>query len=225
MAKGSAGRPRKVLSREQIVMAQRSTLSNRAAARYLHVSLSHYTKYAKLYKDEDGVSLYEKHLNRSGKGIPKFTCVRKTGEKRYVRHIPLMDIIEGRVPAAHFNPQKLKYRLIESGILKPKCARCGFKEKRPLDGKMPLVLNFRDGDKNNWNLDNIEFLCYNCMFLTGPDSVITEEMVEKAEDTVDRVGAKIKDTFEMDPWQEQFLKDLFKEEKAGKPGEEYIAKF
>ena len=207
-------------------MAQRSTLSNRAAARYLHTTYETYKKYASLYTDENGVSLYEKHKNVGGAGIPKFVRSKKTGEGHYVQHIPLMDILDGRIPATRFNPQKLKYRLIEAGLLKPRCARCGFKEKRPLDNKMPLILHFKNGDTNDWHLDNIEFLCYNCMFLVGPDSIITEEMVNKAEEGLtDHKGPRLKDTFELDPWQEQYLKDLFKEEKAQKPGEEYISRF
>ena len=48
------------------------TKSNRAAARYLNVSYQHYRKYAKLYKNEDGITLLEAHKNQAGKGIPKF---------------------------------------------------------------------------------------------------------------------------------------------------------
>jgi hypothetical protein len=56
----------KPLSKEQIVAAQGKTKSNMGAARYLHVSYTHYKKYAKMYK------LFESHKNQSGKGIPKF---------------------------------------------------------------------------------------------------------------------------------------------------------
>ena len=73
----------KPLSKEQIVAAQAKTLSNMAAARYLHVSYQHYKRYAKLYK------LFEGHKNQSGKGIPKFL---NSGDK-----MPAMvEIIEGR---------------------------------------------------------------------------------------------------------------------------------
>ena len=52
------------------------TKSNRAAARYLNVSYQHYRKYAKLYKNEDGITLLEAHKNQAGKGIPKFLSNR-----------------------------------------------------------------------------------------------------------------------------------------------------
>ena len=62
----------KPLSKDDIMVAIRSTKSNRAAARYLHCSYSHYKKYAKLYREENGVSLLDVHKNQTGSGIPKF---------------------------------------------------------------------------------------------------------------------------------------------------------
>ena len=125
----------KPLSKEQIVVAQGKTKSNMAAARYLHVSYQHYKRYAKLYK------LFENHKNQSGKGIPKFLSNGK-------KDPALLDIIEGRVNAASFSPAKLKYRLIEEGYLLEECAICSFKERRVLDYKMPLLLHFKDLNRN-----------------------------------------------------------------------------
>ena len=45
-------RPSKILTKEDILRAQKMTRSNMAAARYLHVSYNHYKKYSKMYKDE-----------------------------------------------------------------------------------------------------------------------------------------------------------------------------
>jgi len=83
--------------------------SNFAGARYLHVSYNHYKKYAKLYKNDEGVSFLEAHKNQSGSGIPKFAlkgCCK----------IPLLDLFEGRVPIEHFNAREIKERLIFEGI-------------------------------------------------------------------------------------------------------------
>lgn len=217
-------RPAKILTREEIEGAMNVTLSNRAAARYLHVSYPHFKKYATLYKDENGVTLYEKHFNRGGKGIPKFAC-SYSGNGKGKKEPPITDILEGRVSASHFNPQALKYRLISLGFLAPKCSRCGYDKTRLLDGKSPLILKHKDGNKNNWNLENLEFICYNCSFLEGPNSIITEEMVEKAEDGVDRNGTKITDqTWELDDYQKEVLESMFKDEKP-EPGSEYISRF
>ena len=220
-------RPSKPLTREDIERAMRVTLSNRAAARYLHVSYPHYRKYATLYKDENGVDLYEKHRNQSGVGIPKFAASfenRGRNQKKR-KEPPIADIIEGRVSAAHFNPQQIKYKLIAMGLLEPKCNRCGYDRTRIFDGRAPLILRHKDGNENNWQLDNLEFICYNCAFLEGPNSIITEEMVEKAESGLDKNGAKVEDTFELDDYQKQYLENIFKDEPANKPGEEFISRF
>ena len=65
-------RPSKILTKEDLLRAMSQTRSNRAAARYLHVSYNHYKKYAKMYKNDDGETLLEAHKNQAGKGIPKF---------------------------------------------------------------------------------------------------------------------------------------------------------
>ena len=31
--------------------------------------------------------------------------------------------------------------------------------------QIPLTLDFRDGDKKNMRLDNLQLLCYNCAFI------------------------------------------------------------
>jgi len=169
-------RPSKIITKEDILRAQKMTRSNMAAARYLHVSYNHYKKYAKMYKNEDGVTLLEVHKNQAGEGIPKFALAGKD-------KIPLMDLLEGRVPIEHFDARKIKQRLLFEGLIEEKCNRCGFSERRVTDLKVPIILNFKDGNKKNWNLDNIEFLCYNCSFLYGR-SPIEEKEAEAMEDYV-----------------------------------------
>ena len=65
-------RPTKILTKEDIIRAQKVTRSNMAAARYLHVSYNHYKKYAKMYKNDEGNTLLQSHMNQAGSGIPKF---------------------------------------------------------------------------------------------------------------------------------------------------------
>ena len=57
----------------------------------------------------------------AGKGIPKFL-------KGQGKEPALIDIIEGRVDASSFSPNKIKYRLITEGHLLEECNNCGFKE-------------------------------------------------------------------------------------------------
>jgi len=209
------GRPSKILKKEDIQRAMKMTRSNRAAARYLHVSFTHYKKYAKMYKDdESGSTLYELHKNQAGKGIPKFLS---NGGKEP----PIMDLIEGRVPVEHFDPKKIKQRLIFEALIEEKCAYCGFSERRVLDTKVPLVLNHKDGNKKNWNLDNIEFLCYNHAFLYAT-SPITDKQVEAMEDYVDRNVEEV--NWELDEHHIEHLKELGLYQEEEKPGEKYISR-
>ncbi len=171
------GRPRKVLSKEQILSAMSRTLSNLAASRYLHVSYPHYKKYAKLYKDEEtGKSLFELHKNRSGKGIPKMNAV---GNGFNVNN--LRKILDGKAPVYSWPPKLLKTRIIQAGLVEEKCDKCNFSERRVVDSKVPLILYFRDGEKSNWRKENLGFLCYNCYFLYIED-IFTKQQIDAVED-------------------------------------------
>ena len=184
----------KPLSKEQIVAAQANTRSNMAAARYLHVSYIHYKRYAKMY------NLFESHKNQSGKGIPKFL-------KGNGKDPALLDIIEGRISAAHFSPSKLKYRLIEEGYLLEECTICGFKERRVLDYKMPLLLHFKDGNKSNYRSENIELLCYNHYFLTVGE-IFTETDIKQIESSKQHYGTSETINFEVDDYHLERLREL-----------------
>jgi len=184
----------KPLSKEQIIAAQAKTKSNMAAARYLHVSYQHYKKWAKLYK------LFDSHKNQSGKGIPKFL----RGPKKMPH---MLEIIEGRIAASSFDPNKLKYALIEQGYLSEECAVCAFKERRVLDYKMPLLLHFQDGNSNNYSLDNVQLLCYNHYFLNVGD-VFNEKDVKQIESKQEHFGTSEKVEWEVDDYHLQRLKEL-----------------
>ena len=206
-------RPSKIITKEDILRAHKVTRSNMAAARYLHISYNHYKKYAKMYKNDEGINLLEAHKNQAGLGIPKFALSGKD-------KIPLMDLLEGRVPIEHFDAKKIKARLLHEAMLEEVCSRCNFSERRVTDAKVPVILNFKDGNKKNWHLDNLEFLCYNCSFLYG-ESPIEEKEAEAMEDYV-----KTKEhepDWELDSYQIEHLKELglYDEEDDGS---EYISR-
>jgi len=206
-------RPSKILSKEDILRAQKMTRSNMAAARYLHVSYNHYKKYAKMYKNDQDQTLLEVHKNQSGEAIPKFALA---GGKE----IPLQDLLEGRVPIEHFDPRKIKARLLSEAKLVEICDRCGFAERRVTDQKIPVILNFKDGNKKNWHLGNLEFLCYNHSFLYAA-SPIDEKRAEAMEDYV-----KTKEEepdWELDEHHIEHLKELGLYDDK-KPGEEFISR-
>ena len=184
----------KPLSKEQIEGAQARTLSNMAAARYLHVSYQHYKRYAKLYK------LFESHKNQAGVGVPKFL----KGPKKMPH---MLEIIEGRIAASSFNPNKLKYALIEQGYIQEECAVCKFKERRVLDYKIPLLLHFKDKNTNNYNLDNVQLLCYNHYYLQVGD-IFNAKEVKQIETGAEHFGTTDKIECEVDEYHLQRLKEL-----------------
>jgi len=188
----------KPLSKEDVLRAMRITKSNRAAARYLGVSYIHYKGYAKLYKGESGKTLFEDHKNQSGKGIPKFLNNSK-------KEPALRDIIEGRIDINHFKPEKIKNRLIKEGFLKEECYICEFHERRISDYKMPLLLDFIDKNKKNYQNNNPRLLCYNCYYINVGD-IFTNKQIEGLEDHVVKYNSEVE--WELDEYTSQRLKEL-----------------
>lgn len=208
-------RPKKILTKEQILAAQSKTKSNRAAARYLHVSFGHYKKYASMYKDEEtGKSLHELHSNPAGKGIPKFLTIKG-------KEPALKDILEGKIPIEHFTPDKIKDRLLREGLLEEKCHRCDFTERRTLDARMPLILHFVDGNKKNYSLDNLDLLCYNCYFLYI-GNIFSGKQIEALEDFNTSSNTK-EPTWELEEYQIEHLRELGLYDDSYISGSEFIA--
>ena len=191
----------KPISKDMCLTAMDKTKSVKAAARYLNCSYHHLKRYMKLYVDEEtGKTLFDKHKNQQGKGIPKF--LRAKGKEP-----ALLDIIEGKINPASFSPDKLKYRLTTEGYLEECCGNCGFTEHRVTDHKVPLILHFKDKNKLNYNLTNIEFLCYNCYFLFIGE-VFSERDIKKLEDNKSVTKTTDAVDMELDDYHLQRLKEL-----------------
>ena len=190
------------LGKEQILAAMSQTKSNRAACRYLNCSYIHYKKWAKSYDATDPTypNLFEQHKNQSGKGISKFLTNSK-------KKPALLDIIEGRVPMTNFTSEKMKKRLIEEGFLKEECGMCGFHERRVLDYKMPIILHFKDKNKRNYRMENLEFLCYNCYYLSIGD-IFTGKDLTQLEDHKQVYSTTEAIDFQMDDYTLQRMKEL-----------------
>ena len=191
----------KPISKDMCLTAMDKTKSVKAAARYLNCSYHHLKRYMKLYVDEEtGKTLFDKHKNQQGKGIPKF--LKASGKEP-----SLIDIIEGKVNPASFSPEKLKYRLTTEGYLEECCGNCGFTEHRVTDHKVPLILHFKDKNKLNYNLNNIEFLCYNCYFLFIGE-VFSERDIKKLEDNKSVTKTTDAVDMQLDDYHLQRLRDL-----------------
>ena len=139
---------------EQIKAAQEKSRSALEAARTLGISYNTYKKYARMY------GIFEDLKNPSGAGIERKFGIRN---KKY----NIEDLINGK--HLRYPLHKFKKKLFDSGYVPKVCGSCGFSEERVTDGKMPLLIDFIDGNLNNRKLDNIRPLCYNCFFLTVGD--------------------------------------------------------
>jgi len=145
------GRLARPLMESEIKEAQEHEKTANGCARYLGISYKSYRKWAKYY------GIFK--INPWKKGDRKYYWAPNTGK------YPLNQILEGKFP--DYSIHRLKDKLIRSGIKKPKCENCGFSERRITDNKMPILLNFKDGNEKNHLLENIQVLCYNCMFNIG----------------------------------------------------------
>ena len=163
----------KHLTKSQIETAMRYTKSVRAAAKYLGCSYQHLKPFMKALKvdesDPNSPTLFDAHKNQNGKGIPKFLPNR--------RKEPMVKrIFEEGTGYESFTPSKIKARGIAEGYLKDECYTCGCNERRVTDYKTPTLLNFKDGNKSNYLLDNLEILCYNCYFLYVGDPLSPDQI-------------------------------------------------
>jgi hypothetical protein len=148
LRKGTGAKP---LLEWEIKDAQVKARSAFEAARILGVSYNTYKKYSKLY------GIFDDLKNQSGIGIKRINP--NTG-KEY----NLDDILDGMYPK--YPIWKLKARLIQHGYMKEECTCCGLTEKRITDHKVPLILEFLDGNRRNHSYDNMRLICFNCYFLT-----------------------------------------------------------
>jgi hypothetical protein len=145
------GRQKRMLLESEIMAAQSISKTEHEASRRLGVSYMTYRKYAKMY------GLHGRVMNMGGKGIDK--SIKNEDGGKY----PLNKILEGKFP--NYSTHRLKDRMVRSNRIEQKCNKCGFGEARILDNKIPLLMNYIDGNPKNKLRDNIELLCYNCFFL------------------------------------------------------------
>lgn len=146
--RGKGSRP---LLESEIKEAQSHCNNATECAKYLKIGYNCYKKWAKFY------GIFK--TNPWGKGDKKRYWAPDKGK------YPLNQILDGKFP--EYPIYRLKDLLIRSGIKAAQCDNCGFDERRITDNKMPLLISFKDGNEKNHKLDNIEILCYNCMFIMG----------------------------------------------------------
>ncbi len=171
------GAKAKPLTKDMILRAMKYTKSVRSAAKYLGCSYQHLKPYMKMFlDDETGKSLFDLHKNQKGVGIAKWLPNKR-------KEPNVKNIIETGTGWESFTPEKIKTRLIAESYLRDECYSCGFAERRVTDYKIPLLLNFKDGNKFNYILDNLELICYNCYFLYVADP-LSQDQIRHVQDSV-----------------------------------------
>lgn len=152
-----------LLTEEQIRDAMRNSRSNKEAARWLDVQYKTYKKYASMYIDtETGKSLFDIHYNRDGVGVRK-----GYGSKILKKEID--EWLTENQKATEKRVAMLKEALIRDGRLGYECSACSYAEKRLTDMKSPILLSFANGNKTDWRIENLKWMCYNCAFIYGLD--------------------------------------------------------
>ncbi len=145
---GKGWRP---LLESEIDEAQSNTENATEAAKYLGIAYRTYKKWCLVYN--------KWKINPWGKGSKKKYWDPNKGK------YPLNQILEGKFP--NYPVYRLKDLLIRSGVKEAKCEVCDFDERRLTDEKIPLLVNFIDGNEKNHKKENLQMLCYNHYFLQG----------------------------------------------------------
>ena len=155
------------LTEAQIRYAMENTTSNAEAAKWLHISFSTWKKYAKLYMDSaSSKSLYELHKETGFAKrliLPQTRYKRKASAPWAFQPTPIDEIFANK--HLKYNVHTFKTRLIKEGWIQERCACCGFQERRQYDYEIPLKMHWVDGNKQNYTLENIQLLCFNCYFI------------------------------------------------------------
>jgi hypothetical protein len=154
------GRPRITLTRAEIEYAMEHCSSAKQAARFLNMSYETFKKNAQQYRYKNTKkTLFDKIKNPAGKGISR----NNNGNPNWVKY-PLDEILKGEHP--DFNPYSLQDRLLKTDVyLDRRCEVCSFYETRYEDGKAPLKLEWKDGDRTNHKIENLRWLCYNHYYI------------------------------------------------------------
>ena len=157
------------LTEDEIREAMANSRNVAEACRYMGINHKTFKKYAEMYIDlETGKTLYETHKKYGNPNLVRPRKFKENLPRKFQKQIDkLLTYRKWTSPA---RVAILKKMLILHELHKEHCEHCGYKEKRVKDEKQPLLLHFVDGDRRNWQLENIRWLCYNCYFIHVFDS-------------------------------------------------------
>jgi hypothetical protein len=97
--------------------------------------------------------------------LPTYTYCSVKCQQAFHRRALIETFLRGDYPPAAYTGQSFirRYLIDQEG---EHCARCGWRERNPVTGRVPLELEHIDGDWRNNRPDNLTLLCPNCHSLT-----------------------------------------------------------
>lgn len=147
------GRGYRPILQSEIEEAKKHSPFARQQAKWLGIHFHTYKKYARMY------GIYDPKPNEKGK--------RNMYDPERGR-FPLSKILAGEFKDhKSVSDWMVKDKLIRSGTFAPRCNICGYDKRRIIDNKIALLLDHKDGDSRNYNVDNLQLLCLNCTFECG----------------------------------------------------------
>jgi hypothetical protein len=150
LKRGSGYRP---LLQSEIEEAQKHSVFAAGQARWLGVSRTTFELWAKKY------GIYKSSPSRKG-----MKWIRDPERGKY----PLSKILNGELnDNQKVTASMVRYKLANSNVFPLRCNICGYDKKRIVDRKIGILLDHKDGNRRNFQKDNLQWLCLNCMFECG----------------------------------------------------------
>jgi hypothetical protein len=139
--------------RSEVEEAKKHSIFGTQQARYLKISLTTYKKYARLY------GLWE-------------PCPHGPGIKRphdpNIGKYSLNKILAGELYGNPFiTDWMVRKKLFRAKTFPECCDQCGYNKRRITDQHVSLLIDHKDGDRKNFKLENLRFLCWNCTVECG----------------------------------------------------------
>lgn len=103
------------------------------------------------------------HCNAPLLGNQKRFCTLRCHQD-YNFKLRLAVLIAGDYPPVINNAHFLRRALVQ--LFGERCSRCGWSERHPKTGRVPIEVEHLDGDWKNNELENLTLLCPNCHALT-----------------------------------------------------------
>lgn len=75
--------------------------------------------------------------------------------------VPALPLSKILVKNSSYQSHKLKNRLFKEKLKSRKCELCGWAQRSP-DGRVPLELDHKNGDRTDNRMSNLRVLCPNC---------------------------------------------------------------